>query len=78
MAATTGVTPILTYATGTAASVQLARLIALIPDQDTSPAQGGGAGTHGSHLDEMSPQAAAQLRVELAALNAVIGAYEAL
>lgn len=44
-------------------------LLALIPDPDVSPAQAGGvADGSGGFLDQMSPAAAAQLRVELGAM----------
>ena len=44
---------------------EIAKMIALIPDPDTPPAQSGG-----NFLDAMSPQAAAQLIVDLEALSA--------
>lgn len=44
---------------------QIDILVALIPDPDVAPAQSGGG-----MLDEMTPVAAAHLRVELAALRA--------
>lgn len=40
-------------------------LDSVIQNPDVPPAQAGGAGTTGTHLDEISPQAVAQLRVEL-------------
>lgn len=73
MTSTAGVTQIGVYATTGATTTvltqlqaNLAALLALIPDPDTAPAQGGGG-----FLDEMSPAAAAQLRVEIAALQAL-------
>lgn len=45
--------------------LNLTRLLALIPDPDTSPSQGGAP-----WLDEMSPGAAAQLQTEIAAMSA--------
>lgn len=49
-------------------------LLNLIPNPDTGIASNGATGVNqSSYLDEMSPQAAAQLRVELAALRAAIG-----
>jgi len=67
MGATTGIAAIGAYsgAANDAAAVQI--LIDLIPDPDTTSSAGAQAG--GGNLDEMSPMAAAQLRVELAALK---------
>lgn len=47
------------------------RLLALIPNIDTASSSGAIAG--GGFLDEMSPVAALQLRVELNAINAAVG-----
>lgn len=76
MNALTGLTPYGTYPSATIGTAPLAAvtasldgLLAVIPDPDTAPAQGGG-GT----LDEMNPGTAAQLRVEVAALLAVLSA----
>lgn len=73
MGAGTGVQPIVTYNAGTD-KLKVQQLIDLVPNPDVSPAQGGGtgAGRRGHILDEMSPAAAAQLRVELAALMAAV------
>lgn len=46
-------------------TVIMDELLALIPDPDVPPAQGGS----GTSLDSMHPHAAAQLRVEIAALQ---------
>ena len=77
MGATTGVQQLGTYSAAGATSGVLTQaqanvdaLLALIPNPDVAPAQAGGAGTSGTFLDEMSPPAAAQLRVELLALKA--------
>lgn len=69
MAATSGVAPINTYATGTHKE-KIQALIDLIPNPDTTSSSGAQAG--GGYLDEMSPAAAVQLRVELTALKAQI------
>jgi len=47
-------------------NANLDALLALVPDPDTAPAQSGGG-----QLDQMSAGAAAQLRVEIAALRAL-------
>ena len=49
------------------------RLLALIANPDTANLGGSGAIAGGGFLDEMSPVAAIQLRVELNAINAAIG-----
>lgn len=67
MAAGTGVAAIADYTTGTDPQ-KVAKLLALIPDVDTTSSSGSQAG--GGFLDEMSPAAAVQLRVELTALMA--------
>lgn len=77
MSATAGIQVIGDYTTGSPTNkVTIARLTALIPNPDVSPAQGGlaGSGVTGGrgYLDEMSPACAAQLRVELAALEAAV------
>jgi hypothetical protein len=70
MAASSGIAPLASYAgaANDAARVQL--LIDLIPDVDTTSSSGSQAG--GGYLDQMSPAAAVQLRVELAALKAAV------
>lgn len=61
MGATTGLATLGTYLhDGTDLDV----FLALIPDPDTSPSQSGGG-----FLDEISPAAAAQIRVEVAAMS---------
>lgn len=65
----TGIAPLASYAAGTNKE-KVARLRALIPDPDTTSSSGAQAG--GGMLDEMSPIAAATLRVELIALEASI------
>lgn len=68
---TLGVQKIGDYTTGTPtprAAVQ--RLLALIPNPDTTSSSGAVSG--GGFLDEISPAAAIQLRVELAALAAAV------
>lgn len=77
MGVTSGVTPIGDYTTGAPANkVVIDRLLALIPDPDAahgSGAVGGGSqGIANTYLDEMSPGAAAQIRVELLAAQAAI------
>lgn len=69
MSATQGVAAVGTYNAGTnKANVQ--KLIDLIPNVDTTSSSGAQAG--GGYLDEMSPGAAVQLRVDLAALKTAI------
>lgn len=70
MGATTGLQPIGDYANAATDSAAVDMLIALIPDPDA--AHGTGAVAGGGFLDEMSPAAAAQLLVELAALKDAI------
>ena len=71
MAIGTGIQPMATL-TGTNKQ-KVAAVAALIADPSVSPAnKGTNQGFPGSLLDEMSPIAAAQLRVELAALEASI------
>lgn len=70
MGATTGIVALATYAGSANDGAAIDKLIALIPDPDTTSSSGAQAG--GGLLDEMSPACAAQLRVELAALRAAI------
>ena len=75
MAAITGIQPVGDYTTGLPTNkATIDRLIALIPNVDVRPAQAGAARTPpgANFLDEMSPAAAVQLRVELAALRAAV------
>lgn len=75
MGATTGIAPIGAYAGSATAGAAIDKLIALIPDPDTTSTSGAQAG--GGNLDEMSAGAAAQLRVELTAMKAVVNLFEA-
>jgi hypothetical protein len=61
MGATTGILPINTYTQPLTSAI--AQLLALIPDPDTTSTSGAQAG--GGFLDQMSPAAATQLRVEI-------------
>jgi hypothetical protein len=74
MSSITGISPILTLAGTNQAKVQ--QLIDIIPNPDaahgTGAVAGGDQGILNTYLDEMSPGAAAQLRVELIALKASI------
>lgn len=70
MGATTGIGVIGNYAAGGTNQATVQILIDLIPDPDTTRTSGAQAG--GGFLDEMSPAAAAQLRVELVALKAAV------
>ena len=71
MAATTGITAVGDYTTGAPTNkAKVQRLIDIIPNPDTTSTSGAQAG--GGMLDEMSPIAAASLRVELTALKAAI------
>lgn len=73
MSASQGVAQIGGYAEATGAG-RLTELLGLIPDvgsTSSSGSQGGGGGATNTYLDEMSPAAAVQLRVELAALIAI-------
>lgn len=69
MSATTGLAPLSTYDGATDAD-KVGQLLALIPDPDAP--HGSGAVSGGAYLDEMSPGAAAQIRVELLALQAAV------
>jgi hypothetical protein len=73
MGASTGVQPIADYSGAASGGAAIDLLVALIPDVDTTSSSGAQAG--GGFLDEMSPAAAVQLRVELAAMRAVIAAF---
>lgn len=65
-----GYVPTVLTTAGDTALVQaeIAKLIAIIPDPDVAPANTGGVVA--SNLDQMYPQTAAQLLVDLAALSA--------
>lgn len=76
MGAQEGLQALGTYPTATIGTANLVSvtasldgLLAVIPDPDVAPAQGGG-----NYLDEMNPAAAAQLRVEIAALLGTLSA----
>lgn len=66
MSATTGIVAQLSTSGITTTDALFDALIALIPDPDAAHGSGAIQGGEGN-LDEMSPAAAAQLRVELAA-----------
>ena len=68
MASPQGVSTIGDYVSAGSDPAKVLRLLALIPDVDTVNSSGAQAG--GGFLDEMSPAAAVQLRVELTALAA--------
>lgn len=77
MGATTGMTAIGDYAGAATDSAAVDVLLALIPDPDAPHGTGAVAdadnlGANNTYLDEMSPGAAAQLRVELTALKDAI------
>lgn len=76
MGATTGIAKIGDYTTPVGDANKVAALLALIPNPDAVPGTGavagGGYGQTNTYLDEMSPAAAAQLRVELIALQAAV------
>jgi hypothetical protein len=75
MGVTSGVSPIGVYDAATNTGV-IDQLLALIPDPDAAHGSGavagGNQGILNTYLDEMSPGAAAQLRVELLAAKAAI------
>ena len=79
MGATTGIAAIGAYAGSTTAGAAIDKLIALIPDPDTLGSSGAMANPNAGAgmLDEMSAVAAAQLRVELTAMKAVVNLFEA-
>ena len=76
MGVTSGFAKIGDYTTPSGDANKVAALLALIPNPDTTSSSGAVAGgTNGipnSYLDEMSPGCAAQLRVEIAALQAAV------
>lgn len=69
-----GIEPIADYSGASTAGAAIDLLLALIPDPDTTSTSGAQAG--GGNLDEMSPIAAAHLRVELVAMKAIVGTFE--
>lgn len=76
MSLTTGITAIGDYATPSGDPAKVQALLDLIANPASTSSSGATAGgTNGatnSFLDEMSPVAAAQLRIELAALKAAV------
>lgn len=81
MSAISGVTAIGVYSGDLTAGAAINKLLALIPDPDaphgSGAVAGGNQGILNTYLDEMSPGAAAQLRVELLALKAEVNLFEA-
>ena len=77
MSALSGITAIGNYAGAATDSAAVDILLSLVPDPDapkgTGAVAGGNQGINNTFLDEMSPGAAAQLRVELLALKAAVG-----
>ena len=70
---TTGVQAIGDYSGAATAQDAIDTLLALIPNPDSTSSSGAIAG--GGFLDEMSPGAAIQLRVELAAMGTAVGDF---
>jgi len=64
----TGLTVMGDYATPSGDPAKVTALLNLIPNPDVAPAQQGIKG----FFDEMSPMCAAQLRKEIAALQAIV------
>lgn len=75
MSAILGLAPVGNYAGVTTAGAGIDRLLAIIPNPDSTSRAGAQGG--GGFLDEMSPAAAAQLRRDLTALKAVVGLFDA-
>lgn len=75
MSAQDGMEVLGTYPDDATAGDAIDVLIDLIPDPDSTSSSGAVQGGLG-FLDEMSPAAAAQLRVELAALKAAVGTFD--
>lgn len=79
MSSTSGISAIGNYAGAATDSAAVDILLGLVPNTDASNAggsgivAGGNQGINNTYLDEMSPAAAAQLRVELLALKAAVG-----
>lgn len=71
----TGIAAVGDYSGVTTAGAGIDLLLARIPDPDSTSTSGAQAG--GGNLDEMSPIAAAHLRVELTALKAVVNLFNA-
>lgn len=70
MGASTGISPILDYSGYATAGAALLALKDVIPNPDTTSTSGAQTSGAGSMLDEMSPMAATQLRVEIDAIIA--------
>jgi hypothetical protein len=81
MSALSGISAIGAYAGDATAGAAIDKLLALIPNPDATHGSGavagGNQGINNTYLDEMSPAAAAQLRVELIAMKAEIAAFAA-
>lgn len=81
MSAISGVSPIGDYTGDATAGAAIDKLLALIPNPDAAHGSGavagGNQGILNTYLDEMSPGAAAQLRVELLALKAEVTLFAA-
>ena len=73
MSATTGIVKLGTYTGHSTASPAIDVLLNLLANPDSTSSSGAIAG--GGLLDEMSPAAVAQLRVELEAMKAAIGTW---
>lgn len=77
MSALSGIAAIGNYAGAATDSAAVDILLGLVPDPDaphgSGAVAGGNQGINNTYLDEMSPAAAAQLRVELLALKAAVG-----
>lgn len=74
MSSTAGIQPVGNYAGAANDQAAVDILLALVPNPDSGiGSDGAKAGANSSYLDEMSPAAAAQLRVELTALRAAVG-----
>jgi hypothetical protein len=79
MGALTGIKAIGAYTGSATAGAAIDKLLALIPDPDLNNATSSGAMANpnagAGNLDEMSPIAAAHLRVELLAIKDEVGAF---
>ena len=75
MSAILGIAAVGNYAGVTTAGAGIDRLIALIPNPDSTSRAGAQGG--GGFLDEISPAACAQLRRDLLALKGVVGLFNA-
>jgi hypothetical protein len=76
-----GVAAVGDYSAETTAGAAIDILLALLPDVDASLDSGTGAGANGGagagFLDEMSPAAVVQLRVELEAMKDTVDLFDA-